>query len=172
MDLWQPCYRANAGGRLRLDWNGAEAHLAGPGRDRGERRILFLSFEATTERQDRLRARRRSVSSDWAMSACRWRWNSQRPDFPSPVSMCSRRRLTRVNRGESYILDVPSGHTEAAWSSGKHSRHHRFRRHRANSTPSTSACRRRCAKPRIPDMSYIVVGLSGDREATSTPACW
>ena len=65
-------------------------------------------------------------------------------------------KVDGLNRGESHVQDVPSARDRASLSATRNSAPPPTSPWSASSTPSTSASPRRCAKPKIPDMSFIV----------------
>ncbi len=145
-------------GPLQLRWRDDDI-LSWPDRRRSSRPASFTSSHKLKEDglnyAEQLRekiknhTRRRWASSGWATSACRWPSSSRAPDFTSPESTSTPSKVAALNRGESYIQDIPTATLEAAGRIRQAQRHHRFRRGRANWTPSTSACPRRCARPKI-----------------------
>ena len=58
-------------------------------------------------------------------------------------------KVDGLNRGESHVQDVPSSEVAKLIAGEAVPRNHRLLRSCASSTPSTSACPRRCAKPKI-----------------------
>ena len=90
------------------------------------------------------------------MSACRSPSNSPAPASTSPASTSTQRRSTQINAGKSYIPDVAAADLAALRRSGQAARDDRHEPARRAWTRSTSASRRRCARPRIPDLSYVV----------------
>ena len=58
-------------------------------------------------------------------------------------------KSTRINRGESYIQDIPTAVLAPLVKAGKLRATTDFSAGRSDSTPSTSACPRRCARPKI-----------------------
>ena len=60
----------------------------------------------------------------------------------------SEQKTSRVNAGDSYVGDIPSSDAAARWSKPANCAPPPTFRPCWNWTPSTSACPRRCARPR------------------------
>ena len=91
------------------------------------------------------------ASSASATSVCRWRSSSpRRADGCTGIDLDAR-KVDAINRGESYIPDVPSADVRALLARRAGCRRRpTSQRRRRRSTRSTSACRRRCARRRTP----------------------
>ena len=59
-------------------------------------------------------------------------------------------KVERINRGESYVKDVPTAELGPLVDQKRLLRPLRISPPSPDSTPSTSACPRRCARPRTP----------------------
>ena len=79
------------------------------------------------------------------------------------------RRSTEINAGRSYIPDVTTADVAAARQGRPAARDDRHVAARRRWTRSTSACRRRCARPRIPTCRTSCTAVEADRRRTLQP---
>ena len=78
-------------------------------------------------------------------------------------------KVAAINAGRSYIGDVAQRRTSPpAWQAGQAAATDRHVAARTTWTPSTSACRRRCARRKDPDLSYVVSAVEAVRARTSS----
>ena len=139
------CRRRRPSGRARCSGWKDRQHLSSP------RRLQRPSRPAPPRCARRSRpAPPRSASSAWAMSGCRWRWSLPTPDCTSCPSTWTGAKVESIRRGRV----VHPRRRQRAPEAGRRCRSAARRRPISRSwptwTPSASACRRRCARPRTP----------------------